>query len=156
MRTIILACFTAIIVSFSTAAYAQNVDAKDPREIVQLLQEMGYQAKLSTSANDNPRIESSASGKAFYIYFVGCENDADCKAINFSTYWIFDEKVSMERVNSWNLEKFVGKAFLDQDRDVFLQFFVNLDVGGVDRSNFEDTFDWWQLALSQFEEYVKQ
>lgn len=156
MRIGFLIAVLSILLSLAGPAQAQSVDAKDPQKIADILQDLGYRAKLATTSNNTPRIESSASGKFFHIYFVGCKDGKDCKAINFSTYWIFDKKISIDRVNSWNMEKFVGKAFLDKDKDVFLQFFVNLDVGGVDRKNFEDTVDWWQLALGQFGKYIQE
>lgn len=154
MRAVLFVFLLGLYVSSATPSYAEKVDASDPGRIVGILQELGYRAKLDTASDNTPRIESSAGGKFYYMHFVGCENGKKCKAINFSTYWIFDQKVSVERVNKWNLEKLVGTAFLDKDRDVFLQFFVNLDLGGVERKNFEDTIDWWQLALGQFGQFI--
>ncbi len=156
MRAFFLAAVFAALISHVLPVRAQTVDAGDPDAIAAILQDLGYRAKVETTASGAPRIESSAGGKFFYIYFVGCNEGRNCKAINFSTYWIFDKKVPIERANAWNLEKFVGKAFLDKDNDVFLQFFVNLDKGGVSRENFEDTIDWWQLALGQFGEFIRE
>lgn len=154
MRTLFAAVLLTAWSGVATQSYAQKVDASAPEKIAGILQDLGFRAKLETTSNDTPRIESSTNGKFFYIYFVGCNEGKNCKAINFSTYWIFEKKVPIESVNAWNLEKFVGKAFLDKDGDVFLQFFVNLDMGGVDRENFEDTIEWWQLALGQFSKFI--
>lgn len=154
MRTLFCAVLLTVLSGAGTNAFAQKVDSSEPAKIAAILQDLGYRAKLETTTGNTPRIESSSGGKFFYIYFVGCKDGANCKAINFSTYWIFEKKISLERINAWNLEKFVGKAFLDKDRDVFLQFFVNLDKGGVDRKNFEDTVEWWQLALGQFGKFI--
>ena len=156
MRALFIAVLLTAWSGAVSSSYAQNVDASDPQQIASILQELGFRAKLETTSNNTPRIESSSGGKFFYIYFVGCKDGANCKAINFSTYWIFEKKVAIETVNAWNLEKFVGKAFLDKDGDVFLQFFVNLDKGGVERKNFEDTIEWWQLALGQFGKYITE
>lgn len=156
MRTLFVAVLLAVLSGAATDSYAQKVDASDPAKIATILQDLGFRAKLEMTANQTPRIESSSGGQFFYIYFVGCRDGANCKAINFSTYWIFDKKIPIETVNRWNLEKFVGKAFLDKDGDVFLQFFVNLDGGGVERKNFEDTMEWWQLALGQFSKHITE
>lgn len=156
MRTLLIAVLLTVLSGAVTHSYAQKVEASDPEKIANILQDLGFRAKLETTSSNTPRIESSSGGKFFYIYFVGCKDGANCKAINFSTYWIFEKKVPIETVNSWNLEKFVGKAFLDKDGDVFLQFFVNLDMGGVERKNFEDTIEWWQLALGQFAKYIAE
>ncbi len=154
MRALFVAVVLTALSGVVTHSFAQKVDASDPAQIASVLQELGFRAKLETTSSNTPRIESSSGGKFFYIYFVGCKDGANCKAINFSTYWIFEKKIPIETVNAWNLEKFVGKAFLDKDGDVFLQFFVNLNMGGVDRKNFADTIEWWQLALGQFGKYI--
>jgi Putative bacterial sensory transduction regulator len=154
MRALIIAVLLTALSGAATHLYAQKVDASDPSQIAAILQDLGFRAKLDTTTSNTPRIESSSGGKFFYVYFVGCNEGINCKAINFSTYWIFEKKIPIEKVNAWNLEKFVGKAFLDKDGDVFLQFFVNLDMGGVQKRNFQDTLEWWQLALGQFGKYI--
>jgi hypothetical protein len=156
MRALLVAVLLTVLSGAVTHSYAQKVDASDPAQIASILQDLGFRAKLEATPDKTPRIESSSGGKFFYIYFVGCKDGVNCKAINFSTYWIFEKKIPIETVNAWNLEKFVGKAFLDKDGDVFLQFFVNLDRGGVERTNFEDTMEWWQLALGQFSKHIAE
>lgn len=154
MRMLFVFIVIAVLSGVVSNSYAQQVDAGVPERIAAILQNQGLYAKLETTSSNIPRIESSSGGKFFYIYFVGCTNGTNCKAINFSTYWILKEKMPIEAVNSWNLEKFVGKAFLDKEGDVFLQFFVNLDMGGVEVENFVDTIEWWQLAMGQFGKYI--
>jgi hypothetical protein len=156
MRGLFVAVLLTVMFGAVTQTYAQKVDASDPAQIATILQDLGFRAKLEATPDNTPRIESSSGGKFFYIYFIGCKDGANCKAVNFSTYWILDKKIPIETVNAWNLEKFVGKAFLDKDGDVFLQFFVNLDRGGVERTNFEDTMEWWQLALGQFSKHIAE
>ncbi len=59
----------------------------------------------------------------------------------------------MYRINNWNRTKRFGKAYLDNDGDPILVMTVNLDYG-VTRDNLEDDFNWWTIAIKNFETWI--
>lgn len=148
------ACLIATVSHAQTALPAGNVDATDASVLADVLQELGYRAMLSTDAGGDPLILSSADGDEFRIYFYGCSDGQRCKNIQFSRGYDMDEGMSLEQANAWNREYRFGKVWLDGDSDPFIEMDVNLDVGGVARENFADTFDWWLVTTSQFEIYI--
>jgi hypothetical protein len=54
-------------------------------------------------------------------------------------------------VNRWNRDYRFGKAYVDAEGDVILEWDVNL-WGGVSPANLDDTFDWWRTVLSRMDE----
>lgn len=159
MKTRLAAAAVAVCL-FAASSNAQtdlvpgNVDASDASVLVDVLQGLGYRAMLSTDAGGDPLILSSANGDEFRIYFYGCSNGRSCRNIQFSKGYDMDEGMSLEQANAWNREYRFGKVWLDGDSDPFIEMDVNLDVGGVARENFADTFDWWLVTTSQFETYI--
>jgi hypothetical protein len=63
---------------------ANNVCASDPEGVVAALQAEGYKAQLSKDNVGDPKIESSASGYDFTIYFYGCKDNNACNSLRFA------------------------------------------------------------------------
>ena len=61
--------------------------------------------------------------------------------------------MTLRDVNRWNQEYRFGQAYIDTDGDPVLAYFVNLN-GGVAYENLDDTFDWWKVMLTSFDEKV--
>ena len=141
-------------ISSPVAALAANLDAGNATELVDLLQDLGYRAMLTTDSSGDPLILSSADGSDFSIFFYGCTNGQSCKAIQFSKGYDMDQGMSLEQVNTWNRDYRFGKVYLDDEADPFIEMDVNLDFGGVARENFADTFDWWLVTTREFEAFI--
>ncbi|MCP5144056.1 MAG: YbjN domain-containing protein [Gammaproteobacteria bacterium] len=133
---------------------AQNVDATSPDALILIIQELGYKALADTDQQGDPLIRSSANGGDFTIYFYGCNEGKDCKAIQYSKGYDMADGMALERVNEWNKEHRFGKVYLDAEMDPYIEMDVNMDLGGVNRKNFEDTFDWWLVITREFEEFI--
>jgi Rieske Fe-S protein len=127
-----------------------TVDASDPQRIADLLGQMGYRASLAVDNLGDPMIESKASGKEFVIYFYGCENNANCRAIQFASGFDLESGTTHEVINDWNANNRFTRAYLDDEMDPFLELDVNLDLGGVAEENLRDTMDWWDVKLGEF------
>ncbi len=63
------------------------------------------------------------------------------------------ETVNLELINGWNKKALVGRAYLDDDGSPWLEYVVNT-YSGVSRENFEDTFDWWEASVDDFEDHI--
>jgi hypothetical protein len=133
---------------------AQLLDATTPELVVTAIQGFGYKARLTTTKSGKPKIESTISKSNFSIFFNDCNNsNAACKSVQFSMGYAMRNKPSPDAINAWNRDKRWAKAYLDKDGDPFLEMDVNM-LGGVSVKNFEDTFDWWRLAITEFEKAI--
>lgn len=136
-----------------TGAAAQLVDASDPDRLVAIIQALGYRARLDTDRIGDPMIASSVGGTDFNIYFFGCKDGGGCKSLLFKVGYDLDSGSTLEVVNAWNETSLFGRAYRDEDDDPWLELAVNMD-GGVSLFNFQDTFDWWEVVLAEFEDHI--
>lgn len=134
-------------------ANAQLADARAPERLVEIIRDLGYRARLETDRIGDPMIVSSVGGTDFNIYFFGCTDNAACRSLLFKVGYDLEPGTTVEHVNDWNETSLFGRAYLDDERDPWLELAVNLH-GGVSVANFQDTFDWWEVVLDEFEEHI--
>jgi len=142
------------ILGLVARAQAQTiVSAQDPAELVSIIQELGFQAKLEKDNVGDPVIRSSSDGVEFAIYFYDCKGNKRCKSLHFSVGYDLVDGSSLEAVQQWNADKRFASAYLDDEHDPFLQMDINTE-GGITRQNFEKSFDLWQVLKDEFEEHI--
>jgi len=130
------------------------IDAKNPQAILELAKGFGY-AELGTDSEGDPFINGRIDGTKYGIYFYRCSDEGDdCKDIQFMAYWSGVD-ISLEVVNRWNYTQRYGKACIDEDEDVRIEFPVNIDYG-VTSDNLEDTIDWWAVTLREFRQFIDE
>lgn len=150
--------FARLVVSVACAAlapplWAENVDATDPAKLAAVIQQLGYRAVLDKDGVGDPLIRSAAAGVDFVIYFYGCENAARCRSVLFKVGFDLAQGAALESIEAWNEKTLFGRAYIDDEADPWLEMSVNL-FGGVSRENFEDTYDWWEVILEDFEKHI--
>ncbi len=145
----------AALVGVSTTAGAagQNVGADDPEALAEIIRDMGYKAAVDVDDLGDPMIRSSVNGSDVYVLFYGCEDGEDCKTLLFRVGYDLENGTTLDVVNAWNKDKLYSRAYLDDEQDPWLEMAVNL-FGGVSRENFADTFDWWDVMVGEFEDYI--
>ena len=144
---------SSIFIGAGSIASAE-VTADDANKILKLMQSFGLIATMGIDSDGDPRISSRVGDSEFLVYFYGCTNNENCKSILFKAGYNLKTGISAGKVNEWNRNKRFGKAYIDDDGDPFLEMDVNLDFGGVDDKNFDDTLDWWRITVVAFEEFI--
>lgn len=137
----------------STSTYGQAVDATDPEVLAEIIRDLGYRATIEEDGVGDPMIKSSVSGTDITIFFYGCTDNAACKSLLFKVGYDLTDGTTLDVINDWNVSALFGRSYMDDEDDPWLEMAVNMD-GGVSRRNFEDTFDWWEVAVGQFEEHI--
>ena len=56
-------------------------------------------------------------------------------------------------MNDWNLNKRIGQAFVDDEKDPIIQHYL-VNVDGMSRESFEITFEYWVDTVSDFTDYI--
>jgi hypothetical protein len=129
----------------------QIVDGSDPEALVSIIQDLGYRARLEVDGAGDPLIRSSVGGTQFAVVFYGCtENHDQCQILLFKAGYELKRKVGLELINQWNATRLFGRAYLDDVDDPWLELVLNVR-GGVTREQFEQTFDWWESSVGEFE-----
>lgn len=153
MTRIVVAGITALALAagISTGARAQSlVDATDPGRLAELIRSAGFQATLGRSSSGAPMIQSAAEGVNFALFFYGCRENANCRAVQYFVSFRMSNPPSLEQINGFNETKVVGQAYLrTEDRQPRITYYITLD-GGVTEQNFLNTFRVWRVLLRDF------
>ena len=127
------------------------VDGSDPEALVSIIQDLGYRAILEVDGQGDPLIRSSVGGTQFAVVFYGCSEDHDqCQILLFKAGYEMDQKVDLELINEWNATRLFGRAYLDDVDDPWIELVLTVR-GGVTREQFEQTFEWWESSVGEFE-----
>jgi hypothetical protein len=149
-----VSCATLAALVLAGPAFSQTVTAGDPPGVVSALQGLGYKATLETDSAGDPVIRSATEGRNFSIWFYGC-NDAGaaCNGLNFTSGFDLDTGTTLEVVNDWNATKLVGYAYLDDEMDPYLTYFV-ITEAGISLDLFGEIVRRWSLSIADFKELV--
>ena len=132
-----------------SAAKAQEINPADPQSVVSALQDLGYRAALTTDDIGDPLIESATAGVEYSIYFYGCVDNADCEDMHFLVGLDFEDGMDVDTIQSWNKTSLIGTAYLDDEQDPFLGFYL-VTTGGVKRETFEEAIELWSQSVGFF------
>lgn len=145
----LLMAFACLVMLFANglAHAAKMIDGSNPAEILNIAKGFGS-ASLDTDDDGAPMINGRMDGNRFVIHFFGCTKGTDCGVILFRAGWV-SAAVDWAKLNEWNANKFVGKAYLDDENDPIIEFTVILE-GGVSAENLEDIFEYWRIVLDDF------
>lgn len=132
------------------------VCASDPKSVVKALQAEGYKAQLGKSdSTGNPRIDSSASGYKFIVFFYECEKGLKCGSLQFQVSFADDGTNTPELANKWNNTKRFLQMSVDDDKSLSASMDV-ATVGGLNPKNFADVLDWWSTMLGELNKFFKE
>ena len=57
------------------------------------------------------------------------------------------------RPNDARSYQLIGRAYLDEVNDPWIELVLNVH-GGVTRTQFENTFEWWESSVGEFEDEI--
>ncbi|MCZ7675781.1 MAG: YbjN domain-containing protein [Roseovarius sp.] len=145
--------FVAAALATTTAASAQSVSAAYPESIAAALLKGGYKAEITTDSAGDPLIKSAASGWNYQIVFYGCEDNRACQDVMFAAGFDMENGMAIKSINSWNENKLLGRAYLDDEDDPHLVHFV-AGMDGMPAPAFERLIERWETSLGEFAEYI--
>lgn len=138
----------------ATPAHAELVNAKNPATIKAIVESQGWPATLVTKAGDDPYIESTRNGLKFLILFMNCDDNKNCKTLQYYMGFNDAKNVSFERLNEWNKEKRFARAYRDDEGDPVLEMDVDVDFAGIPRENIGETFNTWASLMDSYREFI--
>ena len=158
LRPIFARLCVLITALFGLAACSPPPSAVDliypssPQTIATKLQDLGYRANIIEDNLGDPLIETAMEGLTVLIFFYGCEDNRDCKAIQFWTGFDNDGGVSADYLNGWNDAVALGLAAVNDD-SVYVVHYVRGD-NGITGTAFEETIRLWRLVITDFKDFL--
>lgn len=157
MRGVIAQAMLAAGLLIAPAASAQLFDPLTAQQIASALERDGLKTTVTPIKDgDGPFVEAKIDGAGFRIAFDACDDDGtDCEILQFSSGFSFDDgndHLTAAKMNEWNSGNW-GKAWLDEDGDPWLGIEINI-VGGITKTNLDDTIDWWKDLIGDFIEFI--
>ncbi|MFN3615223.1 MAG: YbjN domain-containing protein [Rubrimonas sp.] len=145
-------CAVALLCAAAPTS-AQTIGAADPKGVAGAMQAAGYRAKLTTDGVGDPKIESSAEGVNYSLYFYGCSAGTDCTSLLFQAGFDLPDGTTHDVVNAWNRDRLIGAAWLDHENDPFIEHYVTT-VGGLTPDNFAEVLRMWSVAIADFKTHI--
>ena len=136
----------------STATVYTEISGRD---LVALLRDEGYRAKLSNDDYGDPLIESSVGGSTFRIEFYNCDlgTPGYCEDVMFRIGYALATEIDLESINSWNEERRFSRAWRDGEGDPILE--QDLDfAGGITPTHILGAVRLWEQSVGDFEEHI--
>lgn len=149
----IVAAAAALALS-AAPAHAELVNAKNPATIKAILESQGWPATLVTKDGDDPYIESNRNGLKFLVLFMNCEDNRNCKTLQYYMGFSDAKDVSLDRLNQWNRTKRFARAYRDDEGDPVLEMDVDVDFAGLPRENLGESFNTWASLMDAYREFI--
>ena len=138
----------------ATPAHAELINAANPATIKAIVESQGWPATIVAKEGDDPYIESNRGGLKFLVLFMNCEDNKNCKTLQYYMGFSDAKEVTIERLNSWNKDKRFARAYRDDAGDPVLEMDVDLDFAGIPRENVGETLNTWASLMDSYREYV--
>jgi len=141
------------------SAQAGKADSKkaitkiEGTDVMALLQELGHDPKLQVDEVGDPLITANNAGTKYLVLFYDCKDHRQCQAIQFRAFYELERPTPLERINDFNRDKLLGRAYLDVGGDPTIELTVRLR-GGVTRDHLRAERDWFLRALSDFNQLM--
>lgn len=138
----------------ATAAKADEVRSDDPSSLVRAMQSAGYRAELTKDNSGDPMIRSSSSGSDFAILFYGCKSNRNCTTVQFFAGFKDPDNGSLSAINKWNADNRFGRAYQADSGSARIEYDLDLDMGGMSASLFNDNLAVFTSLMDRYRKYV--
>ncbi|KFN44484.1 YbjN domain-containing protein [Arenimonas oryziterrae] len=129
-RSPMFAAIAALLLSAgASVAQARDITTGiSGAELVTVLQDNGYRAKLGVDGEGDPKVESAVAGYNFSIFMYGCEKGR-CQSIQFQLGIDIKEGTTLDAINKWNRTRRFASVFMDEENDPYIQMDLDLEKG---------------------------
>jgi hypothetical protein len=134
-------------------ALAADVTAKDPQSVLDALNQLGYQASMTTSANGTTSIEMKIEGSPTYVDFWNCDDDKkNCMTLMLVYGIDLNDGTTLEKANEWNADTIHGFLYLDKTNDPWLNLTIRTD-DGISETLFESIMRIWRTRIGNMRDF---
>lgn len=117
-------------------------------ELVAAMEAAGLPATLTKDKSGEPLVRSKYFGWGFVALLSECdETKSECARISFVMGIDLPEGSTLDKVNQWN-NTYVTQAYLDDDRDPFIEWTLIVE-GGITDEALASGIDLWKGAIEE-------
>ena len=127
-----------------------GVTAKD---VASVMLAHGYQAEITKDETGDPMVKSAVDGTKFSVAFYGCNHGPRCTALEFLVGFDLPNGMAFSRINKWNKDERFGHAFLDDEKDPYIQLDIDTEVGFTSES-LGSYVDTWARLVPKFKHFM--
>lgn len=95
----------------------------------------------------------NARSEGFDLNGYNCNAAQRCTEFLFSAGVDLPDGFPLERINEWNADELIGRAYLDEEKDPWLDHLVSVS-GPQDDGAFEEGLIAWLAGLSKFLDFL--
>ena len=146
----------SLTTGLAAGAQAQQLLASDPQTFVDFFAAEGYRPELREDTVGDPMVMFRHEGKAEYLLFYDCTDNADCLSVQFFAIFQMDEGVPLEVLNDWNsgiLKRFT-RAYTYDDTKVRLDMDIATSQDGISSRDFGVLMKLWLMRKDEFQEKI--
>ena len=143
----------AFVAAAAGPAMAQDVVASDPKTVLNALNQLGYQASMTTAANGSTSIEMKVESSPTYVDFWNCDDDkTNCRSIMLVYGIDLTDGTTAEKANEWNADTIHGFIYLDKSNDPWLNMTIPV-YDGISSSLFENVMRIWRSRVGDMRKF---
>jgi hypothetical protein len=116
-----LAMILASLLSLPACAEQRDGRGITGEEVVAILQDLGYRAKLGKDSVGDPMVTTGMGGLTTMVYFYDCV-EGRCGSLQLSVGLDLKDGTSADVVNAYNKGYRYGRVYLDEENDPYLAF----------------------------------
>ncbi len=142
----------AALMAGSSAQAADMYSSITGADMLQILQEVGFNGTLAKDNEGDPMITGRIEGYKYTLFFYRCnkqQNPESCLDLQFHSTFTNDTNVNYSALNAYNRDNRFGQAFFAQNGEIGLDMSATIQ-GGVTRQHIKEVVDWWKVTLTGF------
>lgn len=134
--------------------YAQTYTSLTGSEARQILDSLGMSPGTPSetpSGNIKIRFEDGKGNSSMFL--TSCNSVKKCKRIQLHAGYSMSNKPSMAKINEWNREKMLSRAYIDSDGDPHIEADLDME-GGVSREAIRELLRTYKVTVRAFTDHI--
>lgn len=144
----------AAVISVPSLVSAEMLVATDPDTLVEFFVEEGADVERTVDNAGDPKLKIEYYGSDFVLYFYDCNDNADCKSIQFFSGYKTEGSVRKSKVNEWNADNRFARAYISESGSARIEHDLYLGKNGIDADDFAALVSKWTSAEGEFEDFI--
>ncbi|MSP81897.1 MAG: YbjN domain-containing protein [Alphaproteobacteria bacterium] len=149
----VVALLPALLLGAVLPAAAECLTDVLPQGIAAELAEAGYKADIGTTEDGQPFIETGMQSATVTVFLYDCAEGGNCTGLTMRTGFNLQAGMSYEQINQWNYDNRLSRAFLDNERDPYIEGDITL-TGGLARDDLVAGFSGFESQLADFKDFI--
>lgn len=148
----VMGCLLVLLAAAPAIAAPIPSGGVTAQEVAAALRDKGYRAEVTKDSTGDPKVESSADGTKFDVWFYGCK-EGRCAAVQFAAGFDLKDGMTLSDINTWNRKNRFGKGHLDDEMDPYLHYDVDFEVGATTEA-IGNAIEVWAAVLPSFKRHI--